>query len=72
MSRRRKRTQAPESGQRVTAVALVKDGGGHRLVVLDLPADLALEHATEITEPDLLAVQLDAAGSALRDAEGPL
>lgn len=78
MKRRRHRPEAaggePQSTAEGTlyAVALVQDGAGHRLVELRLPADLALQHAEAISEPELLAVQMDAASDALLREQGEL
>lgn len=72
MSRRRREREQASGGEPLFAVALVQDGAGHRLVELRLPADLALQHAEAISEPELLAVQMDAASDALLREQGEL
>jgi hypothetical protein len=69
--------EALEPVPMVQSVALIADGGGYRLAIISLPADVAERYAIRVSEPEVLSVQiglaieaLDAAARSGLDEEG--
>jgi hypothetical protein len=66
--RRAQEQTTPEAEPVHRAIALVAEDGGYRLAKLSLPASVCEQYTSEISEPEVLGVQLALAHDALEEA----